>query len=174
MCSRAESHEDGRLAAEIARHPTLLLSVDERPLEEDQLRQLPGRMRSPGATFAICKLVDKKERYEQDKAKLAEAKARRKTTKMEEKEVQLTWAVSVNDLTHKLKRAQATIDKGGRIALVVVSPKGTRAPPPPERQAFIEMCREYLGAAEGKVTTWKQPDIQGGMTTVYLQGVKQT
>lgn len=92
---------------------------------------------------------------------------------MEEKEIQLTWGVSMNDLNHKLKRAQTVLDKGGRVAIVVTSPKGTKAPPKPERETFIEMCTHLLSQnEETQVSNFREAEWAGGKTSVFLQGTR--
>jgi translation initiation factor IF-3 len=147
--------------------------VDEQLMAEDEAAELNLRAGTPRASYAVCKVVNKKEAYTKAKEKAKEQKVRKKITNVEEKEIQVTWGVSVNDLTHKLKRAQNTIDKGGRVALVIVAAKKTKAPAVPERQMFVQMCKQSLGEEEGKLRIWKPEVWEGPKTSVYLQGVVQ-
>jgi len=148
-----------------------LVQVDEQALSGFEAQQHRAK---EGQPIGICKLIGKKESFDKAKEKVAQQKAKRKqTSAMEEKEFQLTWGVSMNDLSHKLKRAQATLDKGGRVALVVTSPKGAKTPPRPEREMFVAMCTDSLKQNEGTdVSTWKDTEWLGGKTSVFLQGSK--
>lgn len=147
------------------------MTVDEQAISGFEAQQHRAR---EGQALGICKLISKKESFDKAKEKVAQQKAKRKqSAAMEEKEFQLTWGVSMNDLSHKLKRAQATLDKGGRVALVVSSPKGTKAPPKPEREMFIAMCTDSLSQKkETEVSTWKEAEWIGGRTAIFLQGTK--
>lgn len=123
----------------------------------------------PKGTIAICKLVDRKEARLASVAKEAAAKERRKA-KAEEKEVQLTWGVSVNDLGHKLKKARQVIDKGGRVTLVISAPKGSKLPSRPEREAFVGMLKSHLGLGTDACRVWKEDEWRGSKTSAFLAG----
>lgn len=119
--------------------------------------------------FGVCKIESKKEIFDKQKEQNALRKERQRERHFDEKEIQLSWGVSMNDLTHKLKKAQQVLDKGGRISIVIVSPRGAKAPPLPDRKVFVQMCREMLGEKEPDAMLWKPEEWKGPSTTVYLK-----
>lgn len=128
---------------------------------------------SPKLKVGICKVVSKKELFQKAKERTAASKQKKQAGKKEEKEFQLTWGVAVHDLQHKLKRAQQVLDKGGRAALVITSPKGSKPPPPADRRMFTDMLKDQLGLTAGKATVWKADDWRGARSSIYLEGIKQ-
>lgn len=146
------------------------IAVDEQELSDFQCKELNLR---PGTRVAVVKILNKKDAYDRDRAALLERKAKKKSTSFEEKEVQLTWGVSAHDLSHKLKKARQVLEKGGRVGLVVSSPKGSALPGREEREMFVRMVREMCGQEEGRCSTWKDELWRGGRTAVFLQGVRR-
>lgn len=82
--------------------------------------------------FPICKLIDKKEEFDKQRAlkrksspsSSASPSAGTSSASGTSKEVQLTWSVSSNDLAHKLSKAKKEMIKGARINLVVTTKAG--------------------------------------------------
>lgn len=146
------------------------LPVDEQELgpEGASERGLPAMIR-----VGICKVINKKEQFQKAKERSTASKQKKRSNKKEEKEIQLTWGVAVHDLQHKLKRAQEVLDKGGRAALVITSPKGTKPPAPGDRRMFADMLKDQLGFNTGKATLWKAEEWRGSRSAIYLEGVKQ-
>lgn len=75
--------------------------------------------------FPICKLIDKKDEFDKQRA------IKRRTSSSPaagsvSKEVQLTWSVTPNDLTHKLSKARKEMLRGARINVVVTTKAGGR------------------------------------------------
>ncbi|KAK9893476.1 hypothetical protein P389DRAFT_198731 [Cystobasidium minutum MCA 4210] len=145
--------------------------VDEQELGPEAAARLRA---SPSTKVGICKILDKKEQFQKAKERSTASKQKKQVNKREEKEFQFTWGVAVNDLQHKIKRAQQTLDKGGRTALVITSPKGSKPPAPEDKRMFTDMLKEMLGVSEGKATIWKPEEWRGGKTSIYLEGVRQT
>lgn len=146
-----------------------------RPVDEQELgpegaseRGLPARTR-----IGICKVINKKEQFQKAKERSVASKQKKQSNKKEEKEFQFTWGVAMHDLQHKLKRAQQVLDKGGRAALVITSPKGTKAPAPEDRRMFADMLKDQLGFNNGKATLWKAEEWRGARSSIYLEGIKQ-
>lgn len=105
--------------------------------------------------FPICRLIDKKEEFDRVR------NLKRKSTSPDtptpppvsggSKEVQLTWSVSPNDLTHKLSKARKEMVKGARINVVVTTKAGGRKyikglnPKEDERrEGLLREIEEYL------------------------------
>ncbi|KAJ1034827.1 hypothetical protein NDA13_001081 [Ustilago tritici] len=88
------------------------------------------------AQFPICKLIDKKEEFDKQRAfkrksspsssSSASTPSAGTSSGSTSKEVQLTWSVSSNDLAHKLSKAKKEMIKGARINLVVTTKAGGR------------------------------------------------
>ena len=118
--------------------------------------------------YAVCKIISKKEAFEKARHKQNMQKERKKTNVVDEKEIQLTWGVSANDLSHKLKKARQIVEKGDRLTLGIVTPKKTQAPHRADREMFVQTCKEMLGETEN----WKPEEWKGSSTTVHLQARK--
>lgn len=116
--------------------------------------------------------MNKKEAFQKAKERSTATKERKLSNKKEEKEIQLTWGVAVNDLQHKLKKANQTLEKGGRAALVITSPKGSKPPPPADRRMFTDMVKDQLGLSDGRASIWKADEWRGAKAMIYLEGVK--
>jgi translation initiation factor IF-3 len=127
---------------------------------------------SRSTKVGICRVVNKKEQFQKSKERTIAAKEKKQSNKKEEKEIQLTWGVALNDLHHKLKRAQQTLEKGGRTSIVITSPKGSKAPQQDDRRMFADMIKDQLGLNAGKATVWKADEWKGSKTAVFLEGVK--
>lgn len=149
---------------------TIPLAVDEQELGPEGAAE---RGLSPRTRIGICKVINKKEQFQKSKERSTATKQKKQANKKEEKEFQLTWGVAVHDLQHKLKRVQQVLDKGGRAALVISSPKGSKPPLPSDRKMFADMLKDQLGFNEGKATVWKAEEWRGAKSSIYLEGVKQ-
>lgn len=147
------------------------MTVDEQELCPEAAADLRT---SPNTKVGICKIIDKKELFQKSKERSTASKQKKQANKKEEKEFQFTWGVAVNDLQHKVKRAQQTLDKGGRTSLVITSPKGSKPLSPADKKMFTDMLKDMLGFTEGKAKIWKPEEWTGGKTSIYLEGVKQS
>jgi len=75
----------------------------------------------------LVKLVSKKESYDKAKAsKLSKSTSSTSTNSKAStsKQIQLTWSVSPNDLSHKLKPHRKDLFKGSRIRVDIITRKG--------------------------------------------------
>ncbi|GAC99746.1 hypothetical protein PHSY_007349 [Pseudozyma hubeiensis SY62] len=84
--------------------------------------------------YAICKLIDKKEEFDRlrnlkrksQETSSSTSSATSSSGGSSSKEVQLTWSVSPNDLSHKLGKAKKELLKGARINVVISTKPGGR------------------------------------------------
>ncbi|SPO29380.1 uncharacterized protein UTRI_04891_B [Ustilago trichophora] len=116
--------------------------------------------------FPICKLIDKKEEF--DKARNAKRKSSSESSTTASapsgaagsKEVQLTWSVSPNDLSHKLSKARKEMIKGARINVIVTTKSGGRkyikgfnAKEDARREELLVEIERFLCSAGDTATT---------------------
>jgi translation initiation factor IF-3 len=78
---------------------------------------------TPDAEEPTCKLYSKKHLFEVEIAKKASAKHSVSVTK----ELQLTWAISPHDLSHRLRTAVTALRKGNRVEVTIGSKKGSKS-----------------------------------------------
>jgi hypothetical protein len=74
--------------------------------------------------FPICKLIDKKDEFDKQRAIKRRTSSSAAAAGNVSKEVQLTWSVTPNDLTHKLSKARKEMLRGARINVVVTTKAG--------------------------------------------------
>ncbi|EPQ31562.1 uncharacterized protein PFL1_00895 [Pseudozyma flocculosa PF-1] len=78
--------------------------------------------------YPICKLIDKKEDFNRQRDLKRKQKANEASSPSAagQKEVQLTWTVAGNDLSHKLSKARKELLKGSRINVVITAKSGSK------------------------------------------------
>ncbi|KAM0787427.1 hypothetical protein ACM66B_003509 [Microbotryomycetes sp. NB124-2] len=115
----------------------------------------------------ICKILDKKQQYEQqrakDKAKKQQAASGGSgaggTGAATAKEVQLTWSTTLHDLGHKLNKAKDMLAKGSRVVVIFKDKKGAERP---TQQARQDMFRNVEQALQENGQLKKKPEFKGG------------
>jgi translation initiation factor IF-3 len=130
-------------------------------LSQLDLREYSVELVSAGPT-PIVKVINKRETYEKNKERKARARQQ-----MEQKEIQLTWGIASQDLTHKLKKVRAVLERGGRVDLVYAPRKGQPLPTKEGMHARVEETMDILTDV-GK--EWKPREIKKAVTALYLQG----
>ncbi|KAE8352328.1 hypothetical protein BDV28DRAFT_135289 [Aspergillus coremiiformis] len=110
-------NEDGRLDPPV-RLRNALLTI-ERP--HNFILQV-----SPGVSdqLPICKVVNRQEMREHERAKAKAAHAAKTSTK----QIELNWAIDAHDLSHRLKQLTAFLNKGRKVEIVLTKKKRKRAP----------------------------------------------
>ncbi|KAG0246866.1 hypothetical protein BGX31_006930 [Mortierella sp. GBA43] len=112
----------------------------------------------------ICKLVSKKELYQQAKA-LKQAK---KANEQSSKELQLNWGTDPHDLEHKLAKFKAMLEKGHRLEIQINGKRG-RNTTPEEREAVLEKVKAEFEPIAKYV---KQPEwVKPTTVTMILHGI---
>ncbi|KAJ5578162.1 uncharacterized protein N7459_007126 [Penicillium hispanicum] len=81
---------------------------------------------SPGAPKQppVCKILNKMEYRENEKAKAKAAKA----SKIQTKQIELNWAIDAHDLAHRLKQLTTFLEKGRKVEIVLTRKRHKRAP----------------------------------------------
>lgn len=73
----------------------------------------------------ICKILNRKETRDRERAKAKASKA----AKVQTKQIELNWAIDAHDLEHRLKQLRNFLEKGRKVEIVLSRPKkrGKRA-----------------------------------------------
>ncbi|TFK56210.1 hypothetical protein OE88DRAFT_1731822 [Heliocybe sulcata] len=114
----------------------------------------------------IVKLVNKREARQ----RRLEARKQERTTKKDEKEIQMTWKIAGGDLSHKLKKVRQELEKGNRINLVYALKKGQQLPTPQEKDNIV---RGTLDQLEDIAREWKPREQAPRLTVIYLEKKKE-
>jgi len=97
----------------------------------------------------ICKVLNKKEYKESEKARAKAAKAAAQSTK----QVELNWAIDAHDLQHRLKQLANFLDKGRKVEVILTRKKHKRSATVEEiknvMQTVLDTVRE-AGATQTK------------------------
>lgn len=95
-----------------------------------------------------CKLIDKKEAYEQEKQKKKQHQA--KVASEGSKTLELSWAIDTNDLGHRMKRMQEFLATGKKVEILLARKKGGRKATHEECEALLEKLVEAAEAVKAK------------------------
>ncbi|KAG0267336.1 hypothetical protein BG011_006753 [Mortierella polycephala] len=114
----------------------------------------------------ICKLFSKKELYMKAKA----AKQAKKSNGTVTKELQLNWGTDSHDLSHKLPKFRAFLEKGCRLEIQVNGRKGKSS-----TQQERDMLMERIKAEFEPVSKYvRQPEwVKSTTVTMLLQGTPE-
>ncbi|KAJ5717123.1 hypothetical protein N7488_002769 [Penicillium malachiteum] len=102
---------------------------------------------SPGAPKQppVCKILNKLEYRNNEKAKEKAAKAAKQSLK----QIELNWAIDAHDLAHRLKQLTAFLEKGRKVEIILTRKKHKRAPTVDEikhvMQSVLDTTREAGG-----------------------------
>ena len=114
----------------------------------------------------IVRISDRKELFQKQKE---QRKAAKKGLKSGEapKEIQLTWGTASGDITHKLAKARAHLEKGYKVDVVFAHKKGQELPGRKEMQT---RAQEIVSALEDIAKEWKSREVTPTMTAMFFQG----
>ncbi|KAK4056905.1 hypothetical protein OIO90_002155 [Microbotryomycetes sp. JL221] len=114
----------------------------------------------------ICKILDKKQQYEKQKAKdkakkeAAQSTGSGASSSATPKEIQLTWSTTAHDLSHKLNKAKDMLAKGSKVLVVIKSRKGAEAT---SQQGKLALQTSIEAALRDNGKLKKKPEVRGGM-----------
>ncbi|KAJ5917603.1 hypothetical protein N7466_011157 [Penicillium verhagenii] len=101
----------------------------------------PGAFKKP----PVCKVMNKLEYRNAEKAKEKAAKAAKQTFK----QIELNWAIDAHDLEHRLKQLATFLEKGRKVEIVLTRKKHKRPPTVDEikhvMQTVLDTTREAGG-----------------------------
>lgn len=139
--------------------PALLKSVLQAVASKTHFLELVSENPEP-----IVRVICRKDRHE----KLKEIKQKRKDSKREDKEIQLTWGVAAGDLQHKLKKVRQELQKGNRVSLVFAPKKGQS---PLSAAQMASKVQETVDSLADVGKEWKLRDVQKATTAIHFQGI---
>ncbi|GBE79107.1 hypothetical protein BKA93DRAFT_912695 [Sparassis latifolia] len=113
----------------------------------------------------IVKLVNMRDEYLKRKAQ--EEKKRVQPRPREEKEIMMTWGVSLGDFDHKLDKARQELEKGNRVTLIYARRKDQPQLTPEEMEARVQETISSLAEAGAE---WRPRKANKHTTSLYFQG----
>ena len=122
----------------------------------------------------VCKLVNRKEEYDKEKAKKSEKKATKKAADPTNiKTLELNWAIDVNnDLNHRLNKVKEFLEQGRKVEIVLAKKKRGRVATREECDEVLKRIHaaveEVKGAKEAKPMEGKV----GAVAMLLLEGPK--
>ncbi|KAI8062193.1 hypothetical protein BC940DRAFT_309383 [Gongronella butleri] len=109
----------------------------------------------------VCRLFDKKQLFEKQKA----SKKKPKQVEQITKEVTFGWNVSLHDMGHKLNKAIQFLDKGNRVKIEIKHKKGQQRLDKASQDEVVGQVKEQM--AEFKLT--KGPLIKNNICTMQFE-----
>ncbi|KAJ5097300.1 hypothetical protein N7456_008021 [Penicillium angulare] len=102
---------------------------------------------SPGAPKQppVCKIMNKLEYRNAEKAKEKAAKAAKQSVK----QIELNWAIDGHDLAHRLKKLTTFLEKGRKVEIILTRKKHKRAPTVDEIKQVMQSVMDTTRAAGG-------------------------
>ncbi|KAL2048213.1 hypothetical protein N7G274_000124 [Stereocaulon virgatum] len=147
--------ETGKLS-----EPVPLLDVLDARLKDEKgrptqcLQEVAPASPKEDRPYPVCKMFDKKSVRAVETAK---QKAKRET-KQQTKQLEISWTVSDNDLSHRLVRLKEFLEKGWKVELVFGARRkgwmGKRKATPEEIERVLERIKSAVGEIEG-AKEWK-------------------
>ncbi|CAI7647790.1 unnamed protein product [Penicillium pancosmium] len=96
----------------------------------------------------ICKILNKKEYRESEKAKIKAAKSAVQSTK----QVELNWAIDAHDLQHRLKQLTNFLDKGRKVEVILTRKRHKRSATVDEIKNVMQSVMDTIREAGGTQT----------------------
>jgi translation initiation factor IF-3 len=96
----------------------------------------------------VCKLYNKKEVRELEKAKAKSARS----SKITLKQIELNWAIDAHDLSHRLKQLSTFLEKGRRVEILLTTKKRKRKPTVDEIKQVMQSVLDTIREAGGTQT----------------------
>ena len=108
--------------------------------------------RSEERPYPVCKMYDKKAAREAEEAKRKASKASK--MKLQSKQLEVSWAVSDNDLGHRLARLKEFLEKGWRVEIIFGSKRKSgwmerKEASLEEANNVLEKIRKVVGEVKG-------------------------
>lgn len=164
---------DGKLS-----EPEFLTDVLDRRQRDEKGRPTQFIQEVAGVTkdrpFTICKIYDKKMFRDQELVK----KKAKKVLKHENKQLDLNWAVSENDLGHRLAKMKEFLEKGWRVEIVFGSKRKSgwmkkRQVSEDEAEALLGKIRAAVKEVEGAKERTEMQGLIGGEAVLSFEGSRK-
>lgn len=112
--------------------------------------------------FPICRIVSRKAKQEEEKAKGKEQRASRVVTKT----MELSWSITSHDLSHKMKNMAKFFDNGHKVEVLIAPKRGVKVKPTMENAK--EVLAEIRRLAEEKRAQEHKPQEGQLLKTLRL------
>lgn len=119
-----------------------------------------------------CRVVSKKEQYEQDKARTKQKVAAKKNSADNVKTLELNWAIDGNDLGHRMNRVREFLGQGRKVEVVLAKKKGGRKASVDECAEVVRKIVEVAEGVEGAKQLKGMEGKLGGVATLFFEGPK--
>ncbi|KAJ5166888.1 uncharacterized protein N7482_005669 [Penicillium canariense] len=93
----------------------------------------------------VCKILNKMEAKQHEKAKAKSAKS----AKVQTKQIELNWAIDAHDLSHRLKQLTNFLEKGRKVEVIMRRKKAKRSPTVDEIKQVIQSVLDTTREAGG-------------------------
>ena len=93
----------------------------------------------------VCRILNKMEYQESEKAKMKAAKIPRVQTK----QIELNWAIDAHDLSHRLKQLTTFLQKGRKVEIILTRKRHKRVPTVDEIKQVMQSVLETIKEAGG-------------------------
>ena len=120
-----------------------------------------------------CRVVSKKEIYEQERVKRDQKVAARKNSADNAKTIELNWAIAEGDLAHRMKRVEEFLGQGRKVEVVLAKRKGGRKASVEECEGLVGRIQDVVGRVEGAKVGKSMEGKLGGVATLFLEGSKK-
>ena len=120
--------------------------------------------------YPVCKLYDKKAAREAEEAKRKAAKM----TKIQTKQLEVSWGMSDNDLGHRIVRLKEFLKKGWKVEVVFGSKRkgwmNKREASAEEAERVLQKLREAVNEVEGAKEWREMQGFLGGEGILSFEG----
>ncbi|KAL5328873.1 hypothetical protein ACEPPN_002381 [Leptodophora sp. 'Broadleaf-Isolate-01'] len=113
----------------------------------------------------ICKILNKQQMRETEKAKLKAARGNGVT----QKTMELNWAIGKNDLGHRMGKLRGWLEKGWRVEVVLAGKKKGRKASEEEGMALVGVIKGLVGEVGAREMKPEEGKMLGQLT-LYLEG----
>lgn len=131
------ANEEGRL------NPPVRLANVLRTIERPANFVLQVSLPTEGA-YPVCKIVNRVEAREAERARAKAAHALKASTK----QVELNWAIDAHDLSHRLKQLSKFLGKGRKVEIILTRKQGKRPPTAQEVKHVMDSVLETVREAD--------------------------
>lgn len=131
------ANEEGRL------NPPVRLANVLRNIERPANFVLQVSPPTEGA-YPVCKIVNRVEAREAERARAKAAHALKASTK----QVELNWAIDAHDLSHRLKQLSKFLGKGRKVEIILTRKQGKRPPTAQEVKHVMDSVLETVREAD--------------------------
>lgn len=167
-------NDEGRLNEPEPLRP-LLASFDPKEWRLVCLEKVPDDPEDQRRWIPVCKMINRKEEYDKERAKKAERKTVTKKTAdpLNVKTLELNWAIDVNnDLNHRLNKVKEFLAEGRRVEIVLAKKKRGRVATRDECDNVLSRINAAVEEVKGARQLKPMEGKVGAVAMLLLEGPK--